>query len=201
MDKRYSQLELFSEGREPEAVKEGSRASAFFFQVNRFEKVIFFLIGFIVTGAGFFCLGVEHGKRLTAQRPTPDFNLALAQKRSAVKIVVTPRAPAAPQAIPPSSRRIEPPSPVAAPPQMAGNVRQGAGIPAGSFTIQIGTYQMSDAAQREKDKLARKGFSPVVVKKGAYNIVCVGTFADKETARSLLSKLRQNYRDCYIRRL
>jgi len=201
MDKRYSQLELFSEGREPETVKEGV-APSFFFQVNRFEKVIFFLIGFIVTGAGFFCLGVEHGKRLTAQRPTPDFNLALAQKRSAVKIVVTPRAPVtAPQALSPSSRRIEPPSPVVAVPQMASRVRQSAGIPAGSFTIQVGTYQMSDAAVREKDKLASKGFSPVIMKKGAYNIVCVGTFADKETARSLLSKLRQNYRDCYIRRL
>jgi len=201
MDKRYSQLELFSEGREPETVKEGV-APSFFFQVNRFEKVIFFLIGFIVTGAGFFCLGVEHGKRLTAQRPTPDFNLALAQKRSAVKIVVAPRAPAVvPQAIPPSSRRMEPLSPVVAVPQMASNVRKSAGIPAGSFTIQIGTYQMPDAAVREKDKLASKGFSPVIMKKGAYNIVCVGTFADKETARSLLSRLRQNYRDCYIRRL
>ena len=197
MDKRYSQLELFSEGREPETVKEGPGRPSFLFQVNRFQSVIFFLIGFIVTGTSFFCLGVEHGKRLASLRPKADFDLALVQRRSAVRVVAAPQAVIAP-AMQPSSRRMEPAAPVVAPVAVA---PQESRIALAGFTIQIGTYQMSDAAQREKDKLVKKGFSPVVMKKGAYNIVCVGTFADKETARSLLSKLRQNYRDCYIRRL
>jgi cell division protein FtsN len=71
----------------------------------------------------------------------------------------------------------------------------------GSFAIQVGTYQAKADAQHEQDKLAKSGISSRIVKQGKYTIVVVGSFGDKEMARPVLSRLRQAYRDCYIRRL
>jgi hypothetical protein len=186
MDTHYSQLELFSGGREPETVKADAKPRRFLFQVNRYEKTIFLLIGFIVTGMCFYCLGVEHGKKLAAQKMDRGLDMASSRPVEGTAAVV----PA------PVVRKIEAPVPVAAVAPMEASAAQ-----KGSFTVQIGSYQGKDSAERERVKLVKKGLSPLIVKKGEFNIVCVGNFADKETARSLLSKLRQNYRDCYIRRL
>jgi cell division protein FtsN len=78
---------------------------------------------------------------------------------------------------------------------------QPASVGKNAFTVQVGSYQGRDAAERERAKLVKKGFAPLMLQKGAYTVVCVGSFGDKETAKPLLTKLRQNYRDCYIRRL
>ncbi|MGE5307608.1 MAG: SPOR domain-containing protein [Deltaproteobacteria bacterium] len=232
MDKRYSQLELFSGGRGPETVREDAGRTPFILQVNRYEKTIFMIIGFLVTGICFYCLGVDHGKkvalasnrgmdlasRVPVSRPAAAATVAV-QERKAEQVSTSPmqamaeqarmqamaqqmnaqqaraqaiaqqmKARTAQQTVKPASARTV----LAARP----------GVPqSGVFTVQIGTYEVLATAERERQKLAQKGFSPQIVKKGAYNVVCVGAFADKETARSLLSKLRQNYRDCYIRRL
>lgn len=74
-------------------------------------------------------------------------------------------------------------------------------IQEGGYTIQVASYQTKTNAEREKESLEKKGFSALILSKGKYIIVCVGNFSDKEKAKSLQLRLRQNYRDCYIRRL
>jgi hypothetical protein len=188
MDKRYSQLELFSEGREAEPVREQAERTPFIFQINRYEKTIFMLIGFIVTGISFYCLGVEHGKARSLARMNSEMDLAAKPAAAPVK-----RCEAPPVAVIPAA------SPILV--QAAVVPQQAKAEKKGSFTIQVGTYQAKTAAERERDKLAKSGFVPLIVKQGVYNVVLVGNFTKKETAISSLSRLRQNYRDCYIRRL
>ncbi len=70
-----------------------------------------------------------------------------------------------------------------------------------NYTIQLASYQNKISAEKEGEALKRKGLSPLVMPKGKYTILCVGNFADKETARSLLSQLKKRYQDCFLRRL
>lgn len=203
MDKRYSQLELFSQ-EQPAAAPEGARRPSFLLQVNRYEKSIFLMIGFIVTAAAFYCLGMERGKSLAVRRLSTGLDLALKNPQSprrqpAAELLKAPEASAAAAVVSVAHKAapVPRPQPVVRAAISPSEVNGKKGL----FTIQIGTYQARTSAEREKNKLVRKGLAPVMVKKGAYTVLCVGNFNTKETARSLLSKLRQNYRDCYIRRL
>ena len=69
------------------------------------------------------------------------------------------------------------------------------------YTVQVASFQTRKYAQKEAEVLRKKGFSPLVLPKGKYSILCVGNFSSRETAKPLLSKLRQRYRDCFVRRL
>lgn len=71
----------------------------------------------------------------------------------------------------------------------------------GNYTIQLASYQSKVLLQKEADNLRKKGFTPFVITKGNYSILCVGSFANKDTAKPLLSELRKKFRDGYIRRL
>ena len=70
-----------------------------------------------------------------------------------------------------------------------------------NYTIQLASYQNKISAEKEGEALKRKGLSPLVMPKGKYTVLCVGNFADKETARSTLSELKKRYQDCFLRRL
>lgn len=218
MDKRYSQLELFTGGQEREPGRDEPRHGLFTFHVNGYEKTVFLLIGFIVTGVLFYCLGVEHGKARAMARMNVGFDLAAkpvpAQRTEARVSAVAPvKSNQASQslitvAVPLKQGQVKNGKPAAVVAEERTVRAGGAGKTASQervsmtgFTIQIGTYQVEAAAERERDNLAKFGLSPVILKQGRYNVVIVGNFSDKEMARSLLSRLRQNYRDCYIRRL
>jgi hypothetical protein len=199
MDKRYSQLELFGEERARELVPDEPGRKPFISRINRYQQTIFLLIGFVITGILFYCLGVEQGKSRAMGTINAGFDFAARQpsvvRQAEAKPVVQPviRADGAPRVpvkpvVLPKTNKVQQPVPVLAEAK-------------GGFTVQIGTYQAQATAQRERDKLTKLGFSPLIVKQGVYNVVIVGSFCDKEKARSLLSKLRQNYGDCYIRRL
>ncbi|MBM3246815.1 MAG: SPOR domain-containing protein [Candidatus Omnitrophica bacterium] len=70
-----------------------------------------------------------------------------------------------------------------------------------AYTIQLASYQSKAAAQKEAEGLKRKGLAAVILPKGKYTVVCVGSFNDKERARPLLTELKKRYQDCFIRRL
>ncbi len=201
MDKRYSQLELFSAGREHEPVREEASRRPFIFRVNGYEKTLFLLIGFVVTGAVCYCLGVEHGKARALAKINAGFDLAA--RPAPVKRAEPVAAPVAvPKAVRlPNSATLPVAQSVPSAQAKAAVKKEAPQQQAGAFTIQIGTYRSVAAAKLEKDKLAKKGIPASIVKRGDYNLVVVGNFGDKETARSTLTRLRQNYRDCYIRRL
>jgi len=171
----YSQLELFSQTKEPGQAKTNFSSSFISFIWN-YEKTILLIIAFIITGIVAFALGMDRGRRV-AKIPTAD------SKQLAVKPQVKLPLSAGQKEI------IE--NKVLAPIQGG----------AGSYTIQIASYQNNTYAQKEAGALKMKGFSPLIVNKGKYIIVCVGNFSNQTTAKSLLSQLKKRYQDCYIRRL
>ena len=209
MDKRYSQLELFSQDRGDEPGEPLPERRPFMFQVNNFERVVFSIIALIVTGSAAFCLGIERGKAIAIRSGLNRYDLVSSPApRKQLQATVALPAVTPPQGV---VREKKVPAPILAGKQQAlvapgakGNAAPVAKVVlcSGSYTIQVGTFQQKDAAERERQFLVKKGFSPqVMMTRNGFTVICVGNFSNKETAKSLLSRLRQDYRDCYIRRL
>ena len=197
----HSQLELFSRGREHIRIEPKTKFSdSFLAYIASYEKIILLVIGFIITGIISFCLGVEKGKTAASPRINSQFDMA---QESVLKT-------------PPASKvqKENTSLPVNTETQTGLIARAGQGSafkkqiiePAaqkqpGGYTIQVASFQARDYAQRETEKLKKEGFYALILSKGSYSVVCVGNFADKVTAQSWLPKLKQSYRDCYLRRL
>jgi hypothetical protein len=69
------------------------------------------------------------------------------------------------------------------------------------YTIQLASYRTKTSAQKEAETLKKKGLPPLILSKGGYAVLCVGSFSNKDAAQSTLSELKKRYQDCYIRRL
>jgi len=173
----HSQLELFSQAKEPGQVKTNFSSSFISFIWN-YEKTILLIIAFIITGIVAFALGIDKGKKMAVSRFSNQFDMATIPAVDSKRIALKPE--------------VKLPLPVA-PKEIIENM--------GSYTIQVASYQNNIHAQREAGQLKIKGFSPLIVNKGKYIIVCVGNFSNQTTAKSLLSQLKKRYQDCYIRRL
>ena len=63
-------------------------------------------------------------------------------------------------------------------------------------------HVLSGSETLEKDiELKKKGLSTLVLPKGRFIVLCVGRFSDKQTAQPVLTELKKQYRDCFIRRI
>jgi hypothetical protein len=188
MDNHTScQLELFSQ------TKEGSRhkpavSGSLLRRLRVYEKTILFSMGFIITAVVAFSLGVEKGKDLAILKSVSRFDMAK-QKRAQFN--------QAKNILKEKQSLTESKSPAAIP-------KQDSNIPKEApknYTIQLASYSNKIYAQREADTLKKKGLKPLILPKGRYVILCVGSFSDKANARTLLSDLEKQYRDCFIRRI
>lgn len=171
--KSYSpQLELFSYLLEN---KEGKRKPtySFFNYMRNYEKIIMRIIIFIITTVISFSLGVEKGKKMTARQINSRRQMAsdILPKHSVIE-----------------KEEIKTVSPIK--PE-----------PIGNYTIQVASFTTSTYAQKEAEKLKKKGLSPQVLSKGRFAVLYVGNFSDKESAKLVLTELKKIYRDCFIRRL
>lgn len=180
MDKEYyHQLELFSQA------KNGNQASPRIYKrsinyLSKYEKAILIIIGFVITGIASFSLGVEKGKSYILLRTDSQLDIAVKPKLTL---------------------------PVSVPKQII-NEQQYQPVKKDdpkeyiqNYTIQVASFSKRSNAQKEADFLKRNGLSTLVLSKGKFSIVCVGNFAKREAAESLLSKLKKQYQDCRIRRL
>ncbi|MFA5156260.1 MAG: SPOR domain-containing protein [Candidatus Omnitrophota bacterium] len=173
METGSQQLELFSgTGRGPETASSGGRGK-FFGHIRGHEKVILIAIGVIIVAVAAFSLGVEKGRR-TAMPEAP-----VSRKPTQAAI---PQQRLAPAQIP--VRTVA----VSAPAQQ-------------NYTIQLASFQNKNLAKKEAEALKKQGLAPMIITKGSYNILCVGSFTSKETAKPLLSEIKKKYRDSFIRRL
>lgn len=170
-----SQLELFSSTGEPKQARHEPSVSLLKHLVN-YERAIFVIIGFILVGTVGFCLGVDKGKKMA--RAVTTFTLPYAK----LKINPKPAQPEKTTQIPISSP-VEP-----------REVLEG-------YTIQVASFQTAKNAKKEAEALKKKGLTPVILTKGGYTVVCVGSFVNREAAGILLTQLKKQYHDCRIRRL
>lgn len=170
-EQKYSQLELFSRGQEPNSPRQ-ARGNHFWQRIRVYEKTILMVMGFLVTGLVAFSLGVERGKSLTVRQPAIQTNL---------------------------TRPLPVPQPVTEKKPLAPEPRQA--VSPQNYTIQLASYKSKASAQKEAEILKKRGLNPLIVSKGQYAVLCVGTFSGKEGAKALLTELEKKYRGCFIRRI
>jgi len=196
-----SQLELFAQSKDSYQYKSNYSDRSFFYNIKKNEKLILVIIAFLCTGIVSFILGVERGRKLISASLDPNFGLAtnkeptlepktidrstelvkvnrnqlLAKKESLNKAATVDNRPLIAEAEKTRDNR--------------------------KFTIQVASYKGRNSAQREAESLKKKGLLATVLPKSGYNILCVGSFNNKESAQTLFSQLKKQYPDCRIRRL
>jgi hypothetical protein len=203
---RPSQLELFSQADPCEHLIAKPVDSGLLDFIKLYEKALLLVIGFVITGIVAFCLGVENGKTAAITSGSSRFDVA------GPKSVQDPGGISfSKKEIPKSEKPQNPDSRVSF--SIQGQLKNmpvkqeiilqdpASGQDKSAYTVQIASYQARGSAEKEMAKLRLKGLTPLVIKKGSYSVVCVGTFNNKEKAKSLLTQLKSKYRDCYIRRL
>lgn len=199
------QLELFSQTKGFSSSKVVLPRSSFMRRLRNYEKGLLVTIGFITIAIISFSLGVEKGKRLVSSDTLLE--------RAALPRNVEPEAaepPGQKQEInegKPDSQYSE--TGVLAKKQQdkpkTALIRKSSGQNDAKkgYTIQLASYKTKSYAQKEAEALKKNGLSPVVLTKGGYAVLCVGNFADRVAAESLLSELKKQkrYTGCLIRRL
>jgi septal ring-binding cell division protein DamX len=181
METSAQQLELFSgSGRTTETA--GLSRNTFLGYIRGYEKIILIIMGFIVIAVVSFSLGVEKGRFLAPQAP-------------AAKLDTASNIPTAGQK---QEALIAKTKPLITNPAQAQEISSSK---PGNYTIQLASFQSKNLAQKEAGALKKTGLTPLVISKGSYSVLCVGSFNSKETAKALLSQLRKKYQDSFIRRL
>jgi len=188
MEDSTQQLELFS-GSERTAQTSGLNRNTLLGYCRGYEKIILITIGFIISAVVSFSLGVEKGKLIALAPSAPKSEVTANIRTDTQKIETANTLPAQAISVSLSTGQAKTTS-----------LAQGIGK-LQNYTIQLASYQSKNLAQKEAGVLKKKGLAPLVLSKGNYNILCVGSFNSKETAKPLLSQLRKRYQDSFIRRL
>jgi hypothetical protein len=176
MDKTSdSQLDLFSQSKDYGQQGNLSHSNAFKAFIWHYEKNILIIIALTITSIVSFSLGVEKGKGLSLSKSVSVLDVA----GENINIPVNK-----PAVIEESVKQQMP----------AQDYIQG-------FAVQLASYQAKTFAQKEAEALKKRGFTPLILSKGKYTVLYVGTFSKKEEAQSALSQLKKRYDDCFIRRL
>lgn len=214
MEKDNIQKELF----EFDAPKKQPRKFGQLFQQADFafsltaEKIVFVSIGIIMLLVVSFALGVERGKAISVRtveaKPAPAQAMVQAP---AQRVQGQPTAaqvePAAGQAQQPAqvktaATNIKPKekSPAAAA-KPAQNLSKPADLAnkAKPYTIVAAAFSKEVFATKELSRLKAGGFEPFVYYSEPYYLVCVGSFANKDSAQKVLNKVKQMHRDAYVR--
>ncbi len=213
MEKKTTpQFDLFTQGRASSGEfphDSPARISA----IRKYDKILLLSISFIVTVIVSFSLGVEKGKRMMALKSQAVFDTAMVRKTPPVAERSAPakglavstggqismQAPQQPVSTAAEPAQIEPVS--GRDPGQIQTVLPPAGNKGRAFTIQIATFKTRAHALKEMTALKQKGYPVYLTSKGKYTVLTVGNFSDKEAAKPILSKLKKNYQDCFIRRL
>ncbi len=194
-----NQLEMFSGTGKP-CGQNNNLHNTFFGCLRGHEKIIILIISFIITGAISFSLGVERGKRISAFN-AKDIQIEIADTKPQAAPILeqkgifknkdeeekNSRLVNLPQILPVQTNN--------------GNKTETPSEKKSRYTIQLASYKTNTTAQKEAQKLKEKGHKTLVLTKGNYIILCVGSFTDKEAAKTRLSELKKRYRDGIIRRL
>lgn len=190
----YSQSDLFL-GSSGMGENQSALRRSMLSYIRGYEKFIIAVLCGMVLSIVSFSLGVEKGKRLSIAS-------TLSQKEVVSKVSAqgmgTGVLEQKPVARPANSNTVKPDAGAASVVAVRFDAKA---IPSGRYTIQVASFKASSLAQKEAKELEKRGFSTIVSSKGKYVILCVGNFADREEAKTVLSQLKKKYGDCFIRRL
>jgi len=68
------------------------------------------------------------------------------------------------------------------------------------YTIQVVAYRNEQRALREVSRIYQKGYASRLIKEGNFFVVCVGEFKSKGEASRDFEELKQEYKDCFLRK-
>ena len=187
MDKQTDlQFELFSGEKNLPLSASNKRGPSFFKRMRDYEKIILMIIGITLTAIISFSLGVEKGKKIASLNTNSRFDLGMQTQQPLPK------------------QAVKQPAPVILQPQLSiknNSTDKQEVAEKNLFTIQLASYKTKSHAEKEAQALKKKGLSPLILTKGSYIVLCVGSFSNKETAQSLLTQLEKRYNGCRLRRL
>ena len=169
------------------------------FVTLRLDQAIGLALVLLVFYVLIFSWGVEKGKRSSLDTqvirpasvgvPAAASTKTVAEARAAESLpIVTPRE-SAPREVPITVAEL--PKPVAK-----------VARPDGKFTIQHVTYITQSAADREIQKLAKRGYNAFVIPSGKHLQVCIAAFQTRQEASRILNQLRTQQLvsgDAYVR--
>lgn len=69
------------------------------------------------------------------------------------------------------------------------------------FTVQVASFKTKKFAEMEADSLRQRGYDSFILPKGSHIIVCVGRFSNRNEAVAFSDQLKNQYKDCFARRL
>ncbi len=184
-----SQLELFSQEKPDSKPR---MPSSFLAYVKKFEKAILLIMSLVVVAVIAFSLGVEKGKRMASPE----------SREASIDRAFRTATPAAqnPVDTQPAQQQTLEQNTTPAPAPTNAVIQQQKKETQGRFIIQIGSFLSRTNANQEASVLKKRGFSPLIISKGRYNILCVGSYPTKEAAQASLNKLQKSYQGCFIRR-
>ncbi|MDD4954369.1 MAG: SPOR domain-containing protein [Candidatus Omnitrophica bacterium] len=183
-----SQLELFSESEDFNKSNKGLPDKSWLSFIWGYEKTILIILGIVTISIISYSLGIERGRHLSILRSSSRLDIAALKPGRAAPVVKPERRIGPIPAVQFQNKEILAP-------------QQDSQQQAATYIIQLASYKSREYAQREAQILKRRGFSPLILSKGNYIILCIGNFPKKETAQSILSGLKKQYNGCYIRRL
>lgn len=143
------------------------------------EQLIFAFIGVIILLVICFSLGVERGKRIiVAKESSAMAKEVQPQEQMVIKTKIQP-----------AIKSEEATEKAAALEKIAS-----------PYAIQVASVKDSKEAEEEKIFLQKKGYKIEVDKTDKYCVVYVVGFADKKEADAVAIKLKDRYRDCFVKK-
>ena len=181
-DRAPEQFELFSRSKgnlSNKSILNLNKNSKSSHIILNIDNLIIIFISIILAIIFSFSLGVEKGKRI---------NINKIAKRSEKEIIQqTAKTTAVKQHIKKEEKK--------------GKISTDVKEKVSKYTVQVATYKKGSYVKKEAQRLEKEGYKIIVVPKGKFIELCVGSFNDKNQAKLSLKKLRKKYQDCFIRRL
>ena len=164
----------------------------------RLDQTIGLTLVLLVVYVLTFSWGVEKGKKSSHEsqvnRPVPaEVSSTETSQAVIASVAKTPSVAMIDESVP-----MEVPIPVAELPKPVAKVVK----PEGKYTIQHVTYITQSAADREIQKLAKRGYSSFVIPSGKHLQVCIAAFQSRQDASQLLRQLKSQglvAGDAYVR--
>ncbi|MCX5681225.1 MAG: SPOR domain-containing protein [Candidatus Omnitrophica bacterium] len=179
---------------------------------NIIVLTVFIFLAIIVS----FSFGVENGKRFVIHSGPMAGQIAIQKPQVVQKLHVDQRPVIAQRPTMIQAPRTTVAQPQKVSPRMIQSTvvaKKSAPVPApkadvalpavsgGFYTVQIASFKKQEFAEQEAHGLKKKGYETFIVPKGQHLILCAGRFLDQGGAKVLSGKLRNQYKDCLVRRL
>lgn len=157
------------------------------------EKIVFAAIGIIMLVVAVYAIGVEKGR--TAGKTAGTISVALPKELQPQPSRILPPTPSSqgPQSVP--AMAIEPKS----------VTMESTAIKIKTIDIKrpyaiiAATFSNKDTAVREAKGMKKDGFDASVIPADKYFQVCIGAYTTRDSAQNALKKVRQKYKDAYIK--